>query len=178
MSVRAVGEGAQAVARSAHVAVPEPAREPLLVPVGEIEGLVGCRLGVGVPRTITQAMVDEFGRLTGDEQWIHTDPVRAAGGPFGGTIAHGFLTLSLSTVAIGEVVRFTGVSAVVNHGVQDVRFVAPVRVGAAVRCAVAIDSTRRRGRAFREVVLATTFTDDAEVTVCTARIVVLLGVAG
>ncbi len=153
------------------------ATDPLEVPVADLESLVGRSLGCSAPRTITQAMVDEFGRLTGDEQWIHTDPARAASGPFGGTIAHGFLTLSLSTVAIGEVVRFTGIDAVVNHGVQEARFVAPMRVGAAVRCEVAVASTRRRGRAFREVVLSTTFTDDREVVVCTARIVVLLGVA-
>lgn len=150
---------------------------PRAVAVDELERLVGVPLGSGRPRRITQAMVDEFGRLTGDEQWIHTDPERAAVGPFGGTIAHGFLTLALSTAAIGEVVRFTGVGAVINHGVQEVRYLAPVRVGTAVRCSVEIGSTRRRGRAFREVVLATTFTDDARVVVCTARIVVLLQVA-
>ena len=145
------------------------------IPVLDLEVHVGEVLGRSAPRTITQEMVNTFGALTGDEQWIHTDPARAAEGPFGGTIVHGFLTLALSTQAISEVVRFTGIDAVVNHGLQEVRFVAPVLVGTAVDCEVAIHSTRRRGRAFREVVLATTFRDGAQQIVCTARIVVLLG---
>jgi acyl dehydratase len=81
-------------------------------------------------------MVTSFAELTGDTQWIHVDPDRARQGPFGGTVAHGFLTLSLSTALLYEVVTVDEVSVILNYGLNRVRFPAPVRVGSRVRMRV------------------------------------------
>ena len=83
--------------------------------------------------TVTQERIDEFARATGDHQWIHVDPVRAAAGPFGSTIAHGFLTLSLLPVMAESAIAFADVRMGVNYGLNKVRFPAPVPVGSRLR---------------------------------------------
>jgi acyl dehydratase len=93
----------------------------------------GEDLGVSAWRTIEQDAVTTFARLTGDEQWIHVDPERAAAGPFGATVQHGFLTLGMSTGLLDEVFTVDDVSLVLNYGLNRVRFPAPLRVGARVR---------------------------------------------
>lgn len=112
--------------------------------VETIEGLrelVGQELGVGPWTEITQERVDAFADVTGDQQYIHVDPERAAGTPFGGTIAHGFLTLSLVS-SLGR--ERDGVHVdlharmVVNYGLNRVRFVSPVRVGKRIRMLTAL----------------------------------------
>jgi acyl dehydratase len=97
--------------------------------VDEVRAAVGRDLGTSEWMEITQERVDLFAEATGDHQWIHVDPVRAAAGPFGGTIAHGYLTLSLSNAFLPEIVEVRGVSMGVNYGAGKVRFPAPVRVG-------------------------------------------------
>ena len=88
----------------------------------------------GPPTKVTQEMVDAFAELTGDHQWIHSDVERARAGPFGGTIAHGFLTLSLlSRMAADVMLRPEGVKMGVNYGLDRIRFLAPVRSGRRVR---------------------------------------------
>jgi len=82
---------------------------------------------------ITQQHIDEFARATGDLQWIHVDPVRAAAGPFGSTIAHGFLTLSLLPRMMPSAIDIGGVRMGVNYGLNRVRFPTPVRSGSRVR---------------------------------------------
>lgn len=82
---------------------------------------------------ITQQHIDEFARATGDLQWIHVDPVRAAAGPFGSTIAHGFLTLSLLPQMGASAIDIGGVRMGVNYGLNKVRFPAPVPVGSRLR---------------------------------------------
>jgi acyl dehydratase len=82
---------------------------------------------------VTQALVDQFADVTGDRQWIHVDPVRAAAGPFGGCIAHGLLTLSLAGGRFFHDLVRTSASRGVNYGSDKVRYPAPVRVGARVR---------------------------------------------
>ena len=101
----------------------------------DIEGLVGETVGVSRWRTVTQAMIDGFAEATDDHPWIHTDPDRAAAEtPFGGTIAHGFLTLSLlSAFAYDALPQPEGVAMGINYGFDEVRFLAPVRSGARVR---------------------------------------------
>jgi acyl dehydratase len=85
-------------------------------------------------RTVTQEAVDAFALATGDQQWIHVDPARAAAeSPFGGTIAHGFMSLALVSTLLFSTLEVTGVRLVVNYGANRVRFPAPVRVGARVR---------------------------------------------
>ena len=82
---------------------------------------------------VTQEMINDFADLTGDHQWIHVDPDRAASGPFGSTIAHGYLTLSLVNHFLPQIVEVQGISMGVNYGTEKVRFPAPVTVGSSVR---------------------------------------------
>lgn len=141
----------------------------------DLAGLVGETLGTSAWHEITQEKIDAFGALTGDQQWIHVDPQRAAAGPFGTTIAHGYLTLCLSTAITFEVAEFTGISAAVNHGLDKVRFTAPVPSGSRVRARVVVASVRRRGRQFTEVVLELAYElEGSSVSPCTARVVTLL----
>src|SRR4051812_24737739 len=97
-----------------------------------IDDLLGHdELGVSEWHEVAQERIDRFAEVTGDRQWIHVDPERARReGPFGGTIAHGALTLSLCMTFLTEVVRVDGVTFVVNGGFNRVRFQAPVRAGA------------------------------------------------
>jgi acyl dehydratase len=104
--------------------------------IEEVKGLVGQELGVGPWLEVTQERVDAFADVTGDHQYIHVDPARAAATPFGGTIAHGFLTLSLLPLLGRERdgVRIDLHARMgVNYGLNRVRFVAPVRVGKRIR---------------------------------------------
>jgi acyl dehydratase len=82
---------------------------------------------------VDQKTIDAFADVTGDHQWIHTDPERAAGSPFGGTIAHGLLVLSLVSPRIAELFEVTTLSAGLNYGFDKVRFVSPVPSGSAIR---------------------------------------------
>ncbi len=93
----------------------------------------GQHLGYSDWLEVDQKRVDLFADATGDHQWIHVDPERAAGGPFKGTIAHGFLTLSLVPVLVAGVYRVDEVRMGINYGLNKVRFPAPLRVGSRVR---------------------------------------------
>lgn len=96
-------------------------------------GQEGRALGASDWLLIDQAMIDAFAALTGDDQWIHVDPARAAAGPFGKTIAHGYFTLSLVNGFLPQLIDVRGFSAGVNVGADYLRFVAPVPVGSRVR---------------------------------------------
>ena len=87
---------------------------------------------------VTQSQIDAFATVTRDEQWIHTDPVRAAQSPFGTTIAHGFLTLSLLTQLMTSAFSVAGASMLVNYGLDRVRFTAPVAAGSRIRARFAV----------------------------------------
>jgi len=104
--------------------------------VEELRELVGARLGVSPWQTIDQATIDAFAEATGDRQWIHVDPQRAASGPFGTTIAHGFLTLSLCAPIIEQTIAVRQAGMQVNYGLEKVRFPAPVPAGSRVRGSV------------------------------------------
>ncbi len=108
--------------------------------IEELGALVGTHLGYSDYRVITQDQVDRFAEATGDWQWIHVDPVRAATGPFGRTIAHGYLTLSLIPVLLSSVLRVEGVAMGVNYGANRIRFTAPVPVGSEVRAGASLVS--------------------------------------
>ncbi|MFC3505696.1 MaoC family dehydratase [Micromonospora krabiensis] len=99
----------------------------------ELAAAVGETVGPGPWQPIDQKRVDLFADATDDHQWIHVDPERAAAGPFGGTVAHGYLTLSLLPALVGALYRVDGVGMGVNYGLNRVRFPAPVRVGSHVR---------------------------------------------
>jgi acyl dehydratase len=100
----------------------------------QLKKLAGEELGVSNWLEITQDRIDQFAKATGDAYWIHTDPARAdAASPFGATIAHGYLTLSLITVLSRQIARVEECGTSINYGVDRVRFVNPVRVGSQVR---------------------------------------------
>ena len=98
----------------------------------ELEARVGEVVGAGDWHTITQADIDRFADSTRDPQWIHVDFARAAEGPFGATIAHGFMTLALIP-GIGPALELPGVKMIINYGLNRVRFLSPVPVGSRVR---------------------------------------------
>jgi acyl dehydratase len=98
-----------------------------------VQALVGQHLGYSDWVEITQDRVDTFAEATGDHQWIHVDPERAKDGPFGGTIAHGYLTMSLSPVLLPQIVTVTGFSMALNYGLDKLRFPSPVPVGSKLR---------------------------------------------
>jgi acyl dehydratase len=103
------------------------------VAYSDVPGLAGTDLGFTGWLTVTQDRVNVFADATDDHQWIHVEPERAAAGPFGAPIAHGFLSLSLTATFWTELFEVTGVSTKVNYGLDKVRFVSPVKVGARVR---------------------------------------------
>jgi acyl dehydratase len=108
--------------------------------IEELKSLVGTHLGYSDYQHVTQAQVDLFADATGDHQWIHVDPERAKTGPFGHTIAHGYLTLSLIPVLLGGVLSVEGVTMGVNYGTNKVRFTSPVPVGAEIRAGATLTS--------------------------------------
>jgi acyl dehydratase len=99
----------------------------------QLLGAIGKKLGASEWLAIEQARVNQFADATGDHQWIHVDPERAKSGPFGATIAHGYLTLSLVNLFLPQLLEVRGASMGVNYGCEKVRFPAPVRVGSRVR---------------------------------------------
>jgi acyl dehydratase len=99
----------------------------------ELAGSVGSHLGYSDWLEITQERIDAFADATDDHQWIHVDPERAKSGPFGTTIAHGYLTLSLAVRFVGEFFDVEGARMGVNYGTNKVRFVSPVPVGSRLR---------------------------------------------
>ena len=110
----------------------------------EFTSAVGTVLGTSAWLTIEQERVDLFAEATGDHQWIHVDPESAAQGPFGTTIAHGYLTLSLIPALLSEVFSITDSQMGVNYGVERARFTSPVPSGSDVRLKATLHGTERR----------------------------------
>jgi acyl dehydratase len=102
--------------------------------------LAGTHLGWTGWHEVDQKQIDLFADATGDHQWIHVDPERAAKGPFGAAIAHGYLTLSLAPVFLGELLKVEGMAFGVNYGCNKVRFPSPVKVGSKIRMGAEVDS--------------------------------------
>ena len=101
--------------------------------IDELKARVGEELGVSEWHEVTQEKIDAFAEVTGDDQWIHIDPERAKDTPFGGTIAHGYYTLSLAPRFSYDLFKLDGVAFGLNYGVNKVRFPAPMPVGGRVR---------------------------------------------
>jgi acyl dehydratase len=99
----------------------------------ELKKLAGSDLGTSEWIEVTQERIDTFADATGDHQWIHVDPERAKAGPFGASIAHGYLTLSLFIPLFTELLDVQGVTTKVNYGLNKVRFPSPVKVGSRIR---------------------------------------------
>jgi acyl dehydratase len=110
--------------------------------IPELEAAVGTHAGWSEWHTVTQEQVQQFAEATGDHQWIHLDVEKAKEGPFGGTIAHGFLTLSLLPMLAAEVYRIEGVTMGVNYGADKLRFPSPVPVGSRVRAGVELTGVK------------------------------------
>jgi len=135
--------------------------------------LVGQRLGTTDWMKVTQQQVDQFAEATGDRQWIHTDPDRAAKGPFRGTIAHGYPTLSLAPAVVSQVLEIRELTAALNYGLNKVRFPTPVRVGAQIRAAVTVMSAQQKTSGVESVFTVTYEIDGEDRPACVADVIVL-----
>ncbi|QYC41791.1 putative enoyl-CoA hydratase 1 [Nonomuraea coxensis DSM 45129] len=132
----------------------------------------GETLGTSDWLTVEQERVDGFADATGDHQWIHVDVERAKDGPFGGTIAHGFLTLSLLPVFFQQIYRVDGVRMAVNYGLNKVRFPAPARVGAKLRATSRLVEVTPMDGAVQAVLSTTIEAEGGQKPVCVAESVV------
>jgi acyl dehydratase len=112
---------------------------PRTISMDELRGMVGQELGMSDWLAITQERINRFADATGDHQWIHTDPQRAQReSPYGTTIAHGFLSLSLLSYLVGQAVRVGGARMAINYGLNRVRFPAPLPAGSRIRARCAL----------------------------------------
>ena len=133
--------------------------------------LIGKELGPTEWFEVDQARIEEFARATDDPQWIHVDPVRAADGPFGTTIAHGFLTLSLVVPLMSRTLQLTGYRMGINYGVNKVRFPAPVPSGSRIRATFTVQSVDEVPGGEQGVILATVEREGGDKPVCVAELV-------
>jgi len=140
----------------------------------EIAEAAGEELGVSEWLAVTQERIDLFADATGDRQWIHVDPERAAEGPFGATVAHGHLTLSLLPFLGAQVYAFAGDVARVNYGLNKVRFVSPVVVGSKIRNRVELLSVEDIDKNQRATLQHTVEIKGSDKPACVAETVVLL----
>lgn len=136
--------------------------------------LIGTELGPGEWLEVTQQRIDAFAGATDDPQWIHTDPARAAGGPFGRTVAHGFLTLSLCVPLLAGMLPVDGYRLTVNYGLNRVRFPAPLPSGSRIRARFTVLSVDEVAGGDQAVVAATVECEGVEKPVCVAELVLRL----
>lgn len=140
----------------------------------ELEAAVGEHLGYSDWHTVTQKQVDLFAEATGDDQWIHVDVERARGGPFGGTIAHGYLTLSFLPGLIREIYKVEGLAMGLNYGSNKVRFPTPVPVGSRIRAGAELLELTRGPAGAQSVVRVTVELEGSDKPACVAEIVSVL----
>lgn len=137
----------------------------------ELKAAVGEQLGYTDWLEIDQKRIDLFAEATGDHQWIHVDPQRAKQGPFGTTIAHGYLTLALLPVLTPQLLRVEGVTMAVNYGVNRVRFPAPLPVGSRIRATGVILGASRVSDGVQLTLSVTVTREGADKPVCVAETV-------
>ncbi|MFD3871955.1 MaoC family dehydratase [Streptomyces sp. NPDC058623] len=135
----------------------------------ELRAGIGEPLGPSGWLEVDQKRIDLFADATGDHQWIHVDPERAASGPFGSTIAHGYLTLSLLPSLVPQIMRVEGMRMGINYGVDKVRFPAPVPVGSRLRATALITSVTEVGEGVQVAATVTVEREGAEKPVCVAE---------
>lgn len=138
--------------------------------VGSLADLVGQELGCSDWTVVDQPTIDRFAEVTRDLQWIHVDPERARNGPFGTTIGHGYLTLSLCSWFLAETIEVTGVSAAVNYGLDRVRFPSPVPVGSSLRGRTTLAEATEIPGGVQTTFEVTVERQDADKPVCVARV--------
>lgn len=132
----------------------------------DLLGKEGLKIGPSGWLEITQERVNTFADATGDHQWIHVDPERAKTGPFGGTIAHGYLTLSLAAKFMDEILTINGMSMGINYGTDRVRFLSPVLVGKRVRGHGEFLEIKEAGGGFQSVLRVTIEIEGEEKPAC------------
>jgi acyl dehydratase len=145
-----------------------------LTGVEAIKAAVGEQIGLSDWMLIDQQRVNTFADATGDHQWIHIDAERARSGPFGATVAHGFLTLSLLAGLSQRAYDFAGFSMKINYGLDRVRFVSPVRVGSRLRLRAVLTSAEDTPKGLRVRVHATIELEGSETVACVADSISLL----
>jgi acyl dehydratase len=140
------------------------------VAVVDLPTLEATVLGPGPWREVSQQHVNQFADATGDHQWIHVDPERAAAGPFGGTIAHGYLTLSLIPVLLIELLQVPDAARAINYGLGSARFPAPVPVGSRVRLTAVVEKVEPVPSGFQVALAATVECDAGPKPACAAQV--------
>ncbi len=143
----------------------------LSVPLADLPQHVGESIGTSDWLEITQDRINAFADTTEDHQWIHVDVERAKAGPFGGPIAHGFLTLSLAPALVGGLLQVSGIAMGVNYGLNKVRFVSPVPVGSKLRASGLIKEVTEVAGGQQVVLEATFEVDGASKPACVAELV-------
>jgi acyl dehydratase len=142
--------------------------------VEELRQEVGRHLGFSTWTQIDQHRIDRFADATDDRQWIHVDTQRAASGPYGRTIAHGYLTLSLVPSLVSQIIAYDGWSTLVNYGSEKVRFLAPVPVGSRIRAGLEIVAVREGARGVQVTNRVTVEIDGVERPALVAETITLL----
>jgi acyl dehydratase len=137
--------------------------------IGDLKGRVGQELGVSDWHSVTQDEVDEFAQLTGDDQWIHVDPERAKHSSFGGTIAHGYFTLSLGARFTYDMFTVEGIAYSLNYGLGRVRFPAPLPTGSKVRMRAMLSEVRDVPGGVQTTITQTFETEGGVKPVCVAE---------
>ncbi|MFJ8131696.1 MaoC family dehydratase [Streptomyces hydrogenans] len=135
----------------------------------ELRAGVGEQLGYSDWLEVDQKRIDLFAEATGDHQWIHVDPERAASGPFGSTIAHGYLTLSLLPLFVPQVLRVEGMKMGLNYGTEKVRFPAPVPVGSRLRATAVLTKVEEAGGGVQVTAKVTVEREGGDKPVCVAE---------
>ncbi|KAB2585620.1 dehydratase [Rhodococcus erythropolis] len=139
--------------------------------IDELRAAANTRIGYSSWHTLTQEKIVAFADATGDHQWIHVDPSRAADGPFGTTIAHGHLLTSMIPMLVWEVYTVDGVRMGINYGSNKIRFTSPVPVGSRIRAAVDIKDVDTVPSGVQVVTAVTIGRENADKPVCIAEIV-------
>ncbi len=140
--------------------------------IDELKAKVGEELGVSDWHEVTQEAINDFADVTGDHQWIHVDPERAKDTPFGGTIAHGFYTLSLGPKVNDEIVSFDGFAFAMNYGLGKVRFPSPLPVGSKVRMRATISEVSDVAGGVQFTIAQTFEREGGEKPVCVSELLV------
>ncbi|MRJ75864.1 dehydratase [Aeromicrobium sp. SMF47] len=140
----------------------------------KFKAAAGEELGTSEWLTVTQEQINTFADATGDHQWIHVDPERAAQGPFGGTIAHGYLTLSLLPVFGSQIYDIRGLAFGMNYGANKVRFPSPVPVGSRLRATATLVDTKDIAIGTQVIINFVIEREGADKPVCIAEVVYVM----
>jgi acyl dehydratase len=141
-----------------------------IVDVSDLPSLETTVLGPGRWHEVSQQQINQFADATGDHQWIHVDPERAASGPFGSTIAHGYLTLSLIPVLLADLLQVRDAAQAISYGLGRARFPAPVPVGSRVRLTAIVEKVEPVPSGFQVSLASTVECDAAPKPACAAQV--------